>query len=205
MFSAFRCPFKASSIPSLLGVMWGVFSALRPPRLSFRTHRTRTYIRFISSLLGSWGGSPVHRRVLFVGSVPCPRVHQQCSEGALAPSPPARTPSTPPSTFLGLGLEPRTLCFPADGASTGYIPNFLFEGTFLVCVPRLKSARDVVSRTGHSLALGCLHRYVGGIGSGQHLKTSVSILLALAQDGTSHEVQVARIHLEEAIFRIHLC
>ncbi|MGH0155117.1 UNVERIFIED_CONTAM: hypothetical protein FKN15_028696 [Acipenser sinensis] len=54
----------------------------------------------------------------------------------------------------------------------------------------LKSARDVVSRTGHSLALGCLHRYVGGIGSGQHLKTSVSILLALAQDGTSHEVQV---------------
>ncbi|MGH0141616.1 UNVERIFIED_CONTAM: hypothetical protein FKN15_045600 [Acipenser sinensis] len=55
---------------------------------------------------------------------------------------------------------------------------------------RLKSARDVVSRTGHSLALGCLHRYVGGIGSGQHLKTSVSILLALAQDGTSHEVQL---------------
>lgn len=55
---------------------------------------------------------------------------------------------------------------------------------------RLKSARDVVSRTGHSLALGCLHRYVGGIGSGQHLKTSVSILLALAQDGTSPEVQV---------------
>lgn len=55
---------------------------------------------------------------------------------------------------------------------------------------RLRSARDVVSRTGHSLALGCLHRYVGGIGSGQHLKTSVSILLALAQDGSSHEVQV---------------
>lgn len=58
------------------------------------------------------------------------------------------------------------------------------------CFVRLKSARDVVSRTGHSLALGCLHRYVGGIGSGQHLKTSVSILLALAQDGTSPEVQV---------------
>lgn len=60
-------------------------------------------------------------------------------------------------------------------------------------ISRLKSARDVVSRTGHSLALGCLHRYVGGIGSGQHLKTSVSILLALAQDGSSHEVQVQRI------------
>lgn len=59
---------------------------------------------------------------------------------------------------------------------------------------KLKSARDVVSRTGHSLALGCLHRYVGGIGSGQHLKTSVSILLALAQDGSSHEVQTWALH-----------
>ncbi len=55
---------------------------------------------------------------------------------------------------------------------------------------RLKSARDVVTRTGHSLALGCLHRYVGGMGSGQHLSTSVSILLALAQDSTSPVVQV---------------
>lgn len=54
----------------------------------------------------------------------------------------------------------------------------------------LKSARDVVTRTGHSLALGCLHRYVGGMGSSQHLNTSVSILLALAQDGSSPVVQV---------------
>lgn len=85
--------------------------------------------------------------------------------------------------------------------------NFTFFGydnLIIFLFPRLKSARDVVSRTGHSLALGCLHRYVGGIGSGQHLKTSVSILLALAQDGTSHEVQVKRIILEELIFNIRL-
>lgn len=55
---------------------------------------------------------------------------------------------------------------------------------------KLKSARDVTSRTGHSLALGALHRYVGGMGSSQHLNTSVSILLALAQDPTSPVVQV---------------
>lgn len=55
---------------------------------------------------------------------------------------------------------------------------------------RLKSARDVASRTGHSLALGCLHKYVGGMGSSQHLNTSVSILLALAQDNSSPVVQV---------------
>ena len=59
----------------------------------------------------------------------------------------------------------------------------------MICL-RLKSARDVVSRTGNSLALGCLHRYVGGMGSGQHLNTSVSILLALAQDFNSPVVQV---------------
>ncbi|XP_039288533.1 HEAT repeat-containing protein 5B isoform X2 [Nilaparvata lugens] len=59
---------------------------------------------------------------------------------------------------------------------------------------RLKSARDVATRTGHSLALGCLHRYVGGMGSSQHLNTSVSILLALAQDSTSPVVQVWSLH-----------
>lgn len=58
----------------------------------------------------------------------------------------------------------------------------------------LKSARDVVSRTGHSAALGCLHRYVGGVGSSQHLHTSVSILLALAQDAASPQVQIWALH-----------
>lgn len=76
-----------------------------------------------------------------------------------------------------------------------------FNDFFKTNIGRLKSARDVVSRTGHSLALGCLHRYVGGIGSGQHLKTSVSILLALAQDGTSPEVQVKLIHYMKIHYR----
>lgn len=58
----------------------------------------------------------------------------------------------------------------------------------------LKSARDVVSRTGHSVALGCLHRYVGGMGSNQHLQTSVSILMALAQDTASPQVQIWALH-----------
>ena len=58
----------------------------------------------------------------------------------------------------------------------------------------LKTARDVVSRTGHSVALGCLHRYVGGMGSSQHLQTSVSILFALAQDMASPQVQVWALH-----------
>ncbi|EDW59780.2 uncharacterized protein Dvir_GJ10094 [Drosophila virilis] len=59
---------------------------------------------------------------------------------------------------------------------------------------KLKSARDVVTRTGHSHALGCLHRYVGGMSSSQHLNTSVSILLALGQDSASPGVQGLVLH-----------
>jgi len=46
----------------------------------------------------------------------------------------------------------------------------------------LKASRDANSRTGNCLALGCLHRYVGSMGSGQHFKNSVGVLHALARD-----------------------
>ena len=49
---------------------------------------------------------------------------------------------------------------------------------------------DGTVRTGHALALGCLHRYVGGMGSGHHLSNSVAILTALAKDTGSALVQV---------------
>lgn len=83
----------------------------------------------------------------------------------------------------------------AAGEALGRMAQVVGESKFIAemaqySFDRLKSARDVVTRTGHSLALGCLHRYVGGMGSGQHLGTSVSILLALAQDSTSPVVQV---------------
>ncbi len=54
----------------------------------------------------------------------------------------------------------------------------------------VKANRDAISRTGHSLVLGCLHRYVGGMGSGQHLQVSVSTLHSLTQDTSSPTVQV---------------
>ena len=65
----------------------------------------------------------------------------------------------------------------------------------------LRTARDAVSRTGHSLALGCLHRSTG-LGMGQigmgrpsaHLHTAVSILLALARDVASPPVQMWSLH-----------
>jgi hypothetical protein len=66
---------------------------------------------------------------------------------------------------------------------------------------RASHATDVRSRTGHSLALGCLHRYVGGMGSAQHLGPSTGILLALAEDSASPEVQVWALH---ALVRQHM-
>ncbi|XP_055491112.1 HEAT repeat-containing protein 5B [Leucoraja erinacea] len=100
---------------------------------------------------------------------------------------------------MGVLDNPNPILRCAAGEALGRMAQVVGEATFIARMAqhsfdKLKSARDVVSRTGHSLALGCLHRYVGGIGSGQHLKTSVSILLALAQDGTSPEVQTWALH-----------
>lgn len=88
----------------------------------------------------------------------------------------------------------------AAGEALGRISQVVGESKFIAemaqhSFDKLKSARDVITRTGHSLALGCLHRYVGGMGSGQHLNTSVSILLALAQDSTAPVVQVGTANL----------
>ncbi|KAI1707379.1 HEAT repeat-containing protein 5A [Ditylenchus destructor] len=67
-------------------------------------------------------------------------------------------------------------------------PQFV-AGNAQYCFDKLRSIRDEKSRTGYTLALGCLHRYMGSLGSGQHLNTSVSIIVALAQDNSSPTVQ----------------
>ncbi|KAM5129642.1 HEAT repeat-containing protein 5A [Mantella aurantiaca] len=59
---------------------------------------------------------------------------------------------------------------------------------------KLKVARDVVTRTSHSLSLGSLHRYLGGLSSSQHLASCVSVLHSLSQDTTSPEVQTWALH-----------
>ncbi|XP_039103069.1 HEAT repeat-containing protein 5A isoform X5 [Hyaena hyaena] len=73
-----------------------------------------------------------------------------------------------------------------DGAFTAALAQVSFD--------KLKSARDVVTRTGYSLALGSLHRYLGGISSSQHLNSCVGILYALSQDSTSPDVQTWALH-----------
>lgn len=100
---------------------------------------------------------------------------------------------------IGVLTTPNSILRCAAGECVGRLAQVVSDSKFTAelaqtSFDKLKSARDVASRTGHSLALGCLHRYVGGMGSSQHLNTSVSILLALAQDQTSPIVQVWSIH-----------
>ncbi|XP_071834099.1 HEAT repeat-containing protein 5B-like isoform X1 [Apostichopus japonicus] len=101
--------------------------------------------------------------------------------------------------IMGALNNPNPILRCAAGEAVGRMAQVGGETSFIaqtaqMCFDKLKTARDVVSRTGNSLALGCLHRYVGGMGAGQHLNTSVSILLALAQDATSPEVQMWALH-----------
>lgn len=99
------------------------------------------------------------------------------------------------SLILNTLSSPSALLRCAAGEALGRLAQAVGDARFTAelaqnSFDKLKSARDVTSRTGHSLALGALHCYVGGMGSSQHLNTSVSILLALAQDPTSPVVQV---------------
>ncbi|BHF58151.1 HEAT repeat-containing protein 5B [Sparganum proliferum] len=59
---------------------------------------------------------------------------------------------------------------------------------------QLRSVRDTVTRAGICLAIGCLHRFVGGLACGQHLSTSVGVLLAVAQDSSAPLVQAWALH-----------
>ncbi|XP_072545928.1 HEAT repeat-containing protein 5A isoform X2 [Salminus brasiliensis] len=77
-------------------------------------------------------------------------------------------------------------------------PNFTVS-LALMSFDRLKTARDAITRTGHSLALGALYRYLGGISSPQHLTACVGVLFTLSQDNTSPEVQMWSLHSLSAV------
>ncbi|KAK3872016.1 hypothetical protein Pcinc_014808 [Petrolisthes cinctipes] len=101
--------------------------------------------------------------------------------------------------LLGGLTHPNSTLRCASGEAIGRMAQVVGDPRFVAemaqnSFDKLKSARDAVSRTGHSLTLGCLHRYVGGMGSGHHLSTSISILLALAKDTSSPLVQVWALH-----------
>ena len=116
-------------------------------------------------------------------------------------SPPSFLLSPPPSSLLSSPLlqgalassEPMLRC--AAGEALGRMSQVGGEANLVAQIAQtsfdtLKTTKEAVSRMGHSLVLGCLHRYVGGMGSGQHLQTSVTILHSLTRDTSSPTVQV---------------
>ncbi|XP_072478626.1 HEAT repeat-containing protein 5A isoform X3 [Notamacropus eugenii] len=106
----------------------------------------------------------------------------------------------PALTILMGALEstnPLMRCAAAEGLAR--LAQVIGDSSFTaglaqVSFDKLKSARDVVTRTGHSLALGSLHRYIGGVGSSQHLNACIGILYTLSQDGTSPDVRTWALH-----------
>ncbi|KAG9268204.1 HEAT repeat-containing protein 5A isoform X1 [Astyanax mexicanus] len=93
--------------------------------------------------------------------------------------------------------NPLLRCVAAEGLAR--LAQVLNEPNFTVSLAmmsfdRLKTARDAITRTGHSLVLGALYRYLGGISSPQHLSACVGVLFTLSQDNTSPEVQMWSLH-----------
>lgn len=87
----------------------------------------------------------------------------------------------------------------ASAESIGRCVQIINDGKFLSeitqqCFEKLRTARDALTRTGFSLAIGSIHHYVVGMGSVQQLKTNISLLLALAEDHTSPSVQIWALH-----------
>ncbi|XP_040599050.1 HEAT repeat-containing protein 5A isoform X4 [Mesocricetus auratus] len=99
---------------------------------------------------------------------------------------------------LGALESPNPLLRCAASEAWARLAQVVDDGVFTaglaqVSFDKLKSARDVVTRTGHSLALGSLHRYLGGVGP-QHLSSCIGVLYTLSQDSTSPDVQTWALH-----------
>ncbi|XP_015763644.1 PREDICTED: HEAT repeat-containing protein 5B-like isoform X1 [Acropora digitifera] len=107
--------------------------------------------------------------------------------------------NTAVNLVMGAVTNPDPIVRCAAGEALGRIAQAVGSPVFTSSMTQrifdqLKAARDAVSRTGYSVALGCIHRYVGGMASGHHLNSSVSILLALSKDNSSSLVQVWALH-----------
>lgn len=74
------------------------------------------------------------------------------------------------SLIISALVSPNSILKCAAGEASGRMAQVISDSKFTAelsqtSFDRLKSARDVITRTGHSLALGCLHKNVGGMGS----------------------------------------
>ncbi|GMT12475.1 hypothetical protein PFISCL1PPCAC_3772 [Pristionchus fissidentatus] len=102
--------------------------------------------------------------------------------------------TTTTSLIMAALSSPSALIRAVGAEAIGRLAQALNDPVFVAslaqqCFSVLQSSRDALTRSGVVLALGCLHRHVGSLGSGQYLNTGVKIALSLAQDTSSPMVQ----------------
>ena len=73
--------------------------------------------------------------------------------------------------------------------------HILYQDIFQFCYDHLKESRDIHSRTGYSLALGYIYRYMNNTNKRQCLNLIVSILFTLIQDQSVPIVQIWTLHV----------
>uniref|UniRef100_A0A4W3GT71 HEAT repeat-containing protein 5A n=1 Tax=Callorhinchus milii TaxID=7868 RepID=A0A4W3GT71_CALMI len=159
-------------------------------------HRAQILDQFTESIKQAKGSRQQTVQLNVFAAFCCGLKRLACNKCSLGPEEVRR-----PALTLVLGaLESTNLLLRCAAAETlARLAQVVADGTFTAKLAqasfeKLKSARDVVSRTGHSMALGSLYRYLGGISSSHHLSACVSILYTLSQDSTSPEVQTWALH-----------
>ncbi|XP_069772821.1 HEAT repeat-containing protein 5A isoform X2 [Narcine bancroftii] len=159
-------------------------------------HRTQILEQFSESSKHSKGSKQQIVQINVFAAFCCGLKRLACMKGSLGPEEVRR----PALTLVMNSLESANVLLRCAAAETlARLAQVAADSTFTarlsqMSFEKLKSARDVVSRTGHAMALGSLYRYLGGTSSCQHLNACVSILHTLSQDNTSPEVQTWALH-----------
>lgn len=101
--------------------------------------------------------------------------------------------------ILTLIPHPNALVRSAAAQALGRLGQVVGDARFVsevtqACLERLKASKEIPSKTGYSLALGCLHRHVGSLGSSQSLNNAFAQLLALSHDTATPVIQVWSLH-----------
>ncbi|XP_072344417.1 HEAT repeat-containing protein 5A isoform X2 [Scyliorhinus torazame] len=159
-------------------------------------HRAQILDRLTESIKQTKGSKQQTVQLNVFAAFCCGLKRLACTKGSLGPEEVRR----PAVTLVMRSLESANLLLRCAAAETlARLAQVVADSAFTARLAqtsfeKLKSARDVISRTGHSMALGSLYRYLGGIVSSQHLTACVSILYTLSQDSTSPEVQTWALH-----------
>ncbi|XP_061854900.1 HEAT repeat-containing protein 5A isoform X3 [Colius striatus] len=200
-YSVYEKVVKGDSIPKPLPPILSVISAatrLFGVMFSYaaESHRLQVLEQLLTSIKQTKGSQRQMVQLNVVSAISTSLKHLANSKGSLGPE---EVKNSALTLVMGALESNNPLLRCAAAECLARLAQVVSDSAFTAGLAqtsfdKLKSARDVVSRTGHSLALGCLYRYLGGISSTQHLSACVGILYTLSQDSTSPDVQAWALH-----------